>query len=167
MKVSIIAALASNGVIGKDNDLAWHLPDDMAFFKRTTKGRTVVMGRKNYESIPHKFRPLPGRPNIVITRNKAYSAPGCTVVHSLRDALNHARIQGETHTFVIGGGQIYHAALNEGFVDDMYITEVYADVEGDAYFPDFDRQMWQVDQLMIHAADERHAFPFVVKRYFK
>ena len=130
MKVSTIAAVASNGVIGKDNDLVWSLPLDMKFFMQTTKGHVVVTGRKNYESIPEKYRPLKGRTNIVVTRNANYVADGAHVVHSLKDALDLARQQGETECFVIGGGQIYRQALEAGWVDAQYITHVDANPDG-------------------------------------
>ena len=101
MKVSLIAAVADNGVIGKDNDLVWSLPDDMSCFKASTQGRHVIMGRRNYESIPHKFRPLPGRPNIVLSRNEDYKADGAKLVTSLEDALSIAREVGESEVFII------------------------------------------------------------------
>lgn len=167
MKVSIIAAVAENGVIGKDNDLAWHLPDDMAFFKASTKGRTVVMGRKNYESIPHKFRPLPKRVNMIITRNADYSAPGCEVFTDITSALSKAEADGEQHCFIIGGGEIYKLALAENLVDDLYITEVHREVEGDTYFPKISGERWSSKVLSTHPADERHAHPFTIKHYRK
>ena len=107
MKVSLIVAVAENGVIGKDNDLIWHLPKDMRFFKETTMGHHVIMGRKNFESIPHKYRPLPDRTNIVITRQSEYKAEGCIVVNSVETALEIAKNNGDIEHFIIGGGQIY------------------------------------------------------------
>ncbi|MCA1751820.1 MAG: dihydrofolate reductase [Flavobacteriales bacterium] len=167
MRVSIIAAVAENGVIGKDNDLAWHLPDDMAFFKETTKGRTVVMGRKNYESIPHKFRPLPKRVNMIITRNTDYEAPGCEVFNDIGAALAKAAANGEQHCFIIGGGEIYKLSLLENLVDDLYITEVHHKVEGDTYFPKIDDGKWDGHVLSRHPADERHNYSFTIKHYQK
>lgn len=165
MRVSIIAAVAENGVIGKDNDLAWHLPDDMEFFKSTTLGRTVIMGRKNYESIPPRYRPLPKRINVVITRNKAYKAPGCEMFGNIEDALSFAERLGEAHAFIIGGGQIYTQALLDEQVDDMYITHVHHCVEGDTHFPAVDPEKWSQKLISEHPADERHAYPFTIVHY--
>ena len=109
MKVSLIVAASENGVIGKDNNLIWSLPKDMIFFKETTLGHHVIMGRKNFESIPHKFRPLPNRTNIVITRNKDYVGENITVVQSLEEALNIAK--DDSQPFIIGGGEIYNLAI--------------------------------------------------------
>ena len=120
MKVSLIVAVAKNGVIGKDNDLIWSLPKDMRFFKETTLGHYVIMGRKNYESIPERFRPLPNRTNVVITRQSDYQAEGCVVVNSLENALELAQHNGDDEPFIIGGGQIYKLALERNLVDKIY-----------------------------------------------
>src|SRR6188472_2028406 len=124
MIISMIAALARNGVIGKANDLPWHLPDDMKFFMQTTKGHHVIMGRRNYESIPEKFRPLPNRANIVVTRQEDFDAPGCIVTHSIEEGLEIARQNKEFEVFIIGGAEIY----NQGFAlaTKLYLTEVHA-----------------------------------------
>jgi len=167
MRTSIIAAIAENNTIGKDQDLAWHLPDDMQFFKETTAGRTVIMGRKNYESIPHRFRPLPKRTNIVVTRDRTYSAPGCHVVHSLEEALKLSKTLDETHAFIIGGGEIYRLALELGVVDDMYITKVHAHVDGDTFFPEIQEDNWKSHTLSHHEKDERHSYSFTILHYKK
>jgi len=120
MKVSLIVAVANNGVIGKDNDLIWHLPNDMKFFKQTTTAHHVIMGRKNFESIPERFRPLPNRTNVIITRNSDYKAEGCVVVNSVEQALEVAKQNGDTQPFIIGGGQIYKLALENNLVDKIY-----------------------------------------------
>jgi dihydrofolate reductase len=164
---SIIVAVAENGVIGKDNDLIWHLPEDMAFFKQTTKGHCVIMGRKNYESIPEKFRPLPGRTNIVISRNTAYNAPGCVLCSSLDEALKHAESTGETEAFIIGGGQIYKTALSENLVDRLYITHIHKAYEGDTFFPSMSADLWQKKALFSHPTDEKHEAGFTVFQYDK
>ncbi|MBV6403515.1 MAG: dihydrofolate reductase [Flavobacteriales bacterium] len=159
MTVSAIVAASANGVIGREGDLPWHLPDDMAFFQRTTRGHCVVTGRRNWESIPLRFRPLKGRTNIVVSRNPAYEAPGAVVVTSLEAALAHARSLGEPEVFVIGGGQLYREALAKGLVDRIYLTRVHAVVEGDTHFPALDagwREVWRQE----HPADERHAHAF-------
>ena len=165
MKVSLIAAVADNGVIGKDNDLVWSLPDDMSFFKASTQGRHVIMGRRNYESIPHKFRPLPGRSNIVLSRNEDYKADGADLVTSLEDALSIAREACESEAFIIGGGQIYSMALEADIIDTMYITHVHGTPEGDAFFPEFDPSNWTLTVLDDHPSDERHDFSFTICQY--
>jgi len=123
-------------VIGKGNDLIWEIPDDHARFKKITMGHPVIMGRKTWESIPEKFRPLPGRTNFVITRDNSYSAPGATVTTSIEDALASARqAPGNEEIFVVGGGEIYKAALP--FTDRLYITLIDKEVEGDTFFPEY------------------------------
>ena len=165
MRVSLIAAVADNSVIGKDNDLIWSLPDDMSFFKASTSGRHVIMGRRNYESIPHKFRPLPGRPNIVLSRNLEYDSGGAALVTSLEDALEIARAAGESEAFIIGGGQIYTMALDARVVDTMYITHVHGEPDGDAFFPEFDSTQWTLTVLDDHPADDCHEFSFTICKY--
>ncbi len=166
MTISMIAAVAENGVIGKDNDLVWSLPDDMRYFVEKTKGRHVIMGRKNYESIPEKFRPLPNRPNIILSRNTDYQADGCTVVTNLESALNIAEKNQEAEAFIIGGAQIYKMGLK--YAHRMYITEVKASFDGDTYFPDFDKGVWKEMSRSHHPKDEKHeyAFDFVVYAKF-
>lgn len=165
MIVSLIAALARNRVIGKDNDLPWHLPDDMKYFMDTTKGHCVIMGRKNYESIPVKFRPLANRTNIVVTRQKEYKAEGCLVVHSLKDALALAAEKKETETFVIGGAEIY--ALAMPVAQRLYLTEINATLEGDTFFPLVDAALFKEVSRIHHAKDSRHAFAFDFVVYAK
>ena len=167
MRISTIAAVAKNNVIGKDNDLVWTLPSDMRFFMDTTAGHVVITGRKNYESIPAKFRPLKGRTNVVITRNKDYRAEGAIVVHDLRDALDKAHDLGETECFIIGGGQIYKQALMGNMVDTQYITHVDAEPEGDAFYPEAAWKDWGEEELSSHEVDEKHDHAFVIKRYHR
>lgn len=164
MIVTAIAAVADNGTIGREGDLPWHLPDDMAHFQRTTRGHHVITGRKNYESIPPKYRPLKDRVNLVVSRNPRYEAPGAVVVGSLDEALRIAREAGETEAFLIGGGQIYREALEQGVVDKLDLTLVHADVDGDTLFPAFDPSDWNEVSRIRHEADPRHtyAFSFVV-----
>ncbi len=154
----MIAAVAENGVIGKDNNLVWNLPDDMKFFMRKTSGHHVIMGRKNYESIPEKFRPLPNRTNVVITRQSDYDASTALVVHALKEALDIARANGEDEAFIIGGGQIYTLGLE--VADIMYITEVKGSFEGDAFYPEYNQSAWQETERIPHLKDDRHAFAF-------
>ena len=136
--LSLIAAVARQGVIGKDNRLLWHLPEDMKYFRETTRGRPVIMGRKTWESLPEKFRPLPGRHNLVVSRNPAYPAPGATLVASLAEAIKHA---GEGEIFVIGGETLYRQALP--LAQRLYLTEIDRDFDGDAFFPDIPADAWK------------------------
>jgi len=165
MSVIIIAAIAENRGIGLDNDLPWSLPDDMKFFKSTTSGKSVIMGRKNFESIPNKFRPLPNRENIIVTRKDDYHAEGCTVVNSIEEGIEKANREGDI--FIIGGGQIYADALEKNLVDEMLLTEVQAEIKADVFFPEFDKSEWHSTELIRHRKDEKHNFPFIVKRYTK
>lgn len=162
MTISMIAAVAENRVIGRDNDLVWRLPDDMRYFMETTRNHIVVMGRKNYESIPAKFRPLPKRTNIVVTRQKEYDAPGCILTENIEAALDIARQKGENEVFIIGGGQIYAQSLQ--IADKLYITEVKDSFEGDTFFPEFDLKEWIEVSRVSHPKDDKHEhrFDFVV-----
>ena len=159
MKVSLIVAVAENGVIGKDNDLIWHLPKDMRFFKETTMGHHVIMGRKNFESIPHKYSPLPDRTNIVITRQLEYKAEGCIVVDSVEAALEIAKNNGDIEPFIIGGGQIYRIALEENLVDKIYLTKVHHSFEGDTFFPELSSD-WKETYKTEIKADEKHKYNY-------
>lgn len=162
MTISLIAALSQNRVIGKNNDLPWHLPDDMKYFMQTTKKHTVIMGRKNYDSIPEKFRPLPNRTNIIITRQEDFSAPECIVVHSMEQAIDFALSAKEDEVFIIGGSEIYQ--LGMPFTQRMYLTEIQTIIQGDTYFPAFPVTDWKEVSRVHHATDDRHAhaFDFVV-----
>lgn len=134
-KVSLIVARGRNGVIGVDGDLPWRLPEDLKHFKRQTVGKPIIMGRKTFESLG---RPLPARHNIVLTRDTSFKAEGCTVVHTLADALDAAGLTGEI--MIIGGAEIYALALP--IASRLYITEVDAAPQGDTVFPDFDKDEW-------------------------
>ena len=158
MIISLIAALTRNRVIGRNNDLPWHLPDDMKYFMQTTKGHHVIMGRKNYDSIPEKFRPLPNRTNLVVTRQKNLILSQCTVVNSLEEAVDIARKAGEPELFIIGGAAIYQ--LGMPLARRLYLTEIEAELEGDTYFPAFNQAEWKEVSRRHHPTDERHAFPF-------
>ncbi|HEY3404204.1 MAG TPA: dihydrofolate reductase [Ohtaekwangia sp.] len=158
MKISLIAAVAQNRVIGKDNDLPWHLPDDMKYFMQTTKGHHCIMGRKNYESIPEKFRPLPNRTNIVVTRQPKFHAPGCIIVNAIEEGVSLAKANGESELFIIGGAEIYNSSM--AIADLLYITEIKSPIDGDTYFPEFHAPEWKEISRQHHAADERHAYAF-------
>jgi len=156
MKLSLLAAVSENRVIGRAGELPWRLPDELAYVKRTTLGHTLVMGRKTYESIG---RPLPGRTSIVITRNSDYAPhPDVVVVSDLDAALAAARERGESEVFVFGGEAVYALALPRA--DRLYLTRVQAEVEGDAFFPELDESEWTLREEEHHPADERHAFAF-------
>jgi dihydrofolate reductase len=158
MIVSAIAALSKNRVIGKNNDLPWRLPDDTKFFMLTTKGHHVIMGRKNYDSLDQKFKPLPDRTNLVITRQKDFKAPGCTVLHAIEPALDIARKNSEQECFIIGGAEIYKLAMP--LTNRLYLTEIDAEVQGDTYFPEVKKAEWKEISRKHHAADGRHRFAF-------
>lgn len=167
MGVSLIVAVAENGAIGLNNKLLWHLPADMAFFKEKTTGHHIITGRKNYESIPEKYRPLPNRTNIVLSRDKEYSAPGAIVFSNLKEALAFAKSSGDEEIFIIGGGFVYNEVLEEGLVDKMYITHVNEYFEGDTFFPEFSRQDWMGKFLFDQIADEKNPYTFEVWEYLK
>jgi dihydrofolate reductase len=158
MIISLIAALTENRVIGKSNDLPWHLPDDMKYFMQTTLGHHVIMGRKNYESIPAKFRPLANRTNIVVTRQEEYEAPGCIVVNSIPAAIDIAIDNHEGEVFIIGGAEIYSQSL--AFTNRLYLTEIQTSLEGDAFFPMFNKYEWNEVSRKHHTADEKHQYSF-------
>lgn len=155
MKISMIAAVAHNNVIGGDNKLLWHISTDLKHFKAVTMGKPVVMGRKTYESIG---RALPGRENVVITRNANWMVDGVTVVHSLEEALKH--LNDHSDVMIIGGGQIYGEAMTKA--DVIHITEVDLAIDGDAYFPEVNLTEWSEVSRQPHAQDgDVPAFTFV------
>ncbi|MCE2595177.1 type 3 dihydrofolate reductase [Motilimonas cestriensis] len=159
MKIAMIAAMANNRIIGKDNQMPWHLPADLKFFKQTTLGKPVVMGRRTYESIG---RPLPGRLNIVISRDDSWQAAGVTCVTSPEAALE--LLQDHDEIMVLGGGAIYQAFLP--LADTLYLTFIQADIAGDTQFPDYEAQgNWQSEQLGIHPADEKNQYDLVFTKW--
>lgn len=157
MRVSIIAAVAHNGVIGRDGELPWRLPADLRFFKRVTMGHHIVMGRKTWESIG---RPLPGRTIVVLTRGGAQEIPGVRFVRDLPAGLAVAEAAGDTEAFVIGGAEVFASALERA--ERLYLTRVHADVEGDVCFPPFDEHPWVEVAREEHAADDDHALAFAI-----
>lgn len=165
MKAALIVAMDLDRGIGKNNDLMWHLPADMRFFKETTTGHIVVLGRKNYESIPERFRPLPNRENAVLTRNKSFEAPGCVVFHSLEECLKHYENETERTVFIIGGGEIYKQALALDVIDEMYITHINKRYDADTFFPEFDEQRWEKEVIRIQEKDDKHDAGFEIVRY--
>ncbi len=161
--ISFVIAIAENGIIGRDNAMPWRLAGDMAFFKRTTMGKPIVMGRKTWESFPK--RPLPGRPNLVVTRDAAYAAPGAEIFGSVGDAIDHgielAEDMGAEEVMIVGGAEIYRQALPRA--TRIYLTEVHAQPEGDTSFL-FDRKGWREVSRERHAAGEKDSadYSFVV-----
>ncbi len=146
MSLSIIAAIGKNNELGRNNDLIWHFKEDMRFFKETTMGHSVIMGRKTFESLP---KALPGRRNIVITANRDYTAEGADVVHSLEEAV---ALAGEGETFIIGGGSIYTVALP--LCHKLYLTEIEAECpDADTFFPAFDKTQYTRKVLAAHTVN--------------
>lgn len=159
MKVSLVAAVASNGVIGRGNSLPWKLRGDLRSFKTRTMGHHLIVGRKTFESFGGK--PLPGRPHVIVSRDPSYEADGCTVVAGVDAALAVAHSAGETEAMVIGGAQIYTLALPHA--DTMYLTRVHAEVDGDVHFPRFDETQWIVEEeYRQEGADEHNDYPFSI-----
>ena len=156
MLVSIIAAMDRNRLIGRENQLPWHLPADLAHFKQVTMGKPIIMGRKTYESIG---RALPGRTNIVLTRSSDFNAEGVLTANTLEQALNH--VSAEDEVMIIGGSTIYELTLPRA--DRLYLTYVEDSFEGDAWFPDFDLEQWHIVASEEHSADEKNssAYRFV------
>ncbi len=152
-RIALIAALAENRVIGRENRLPWRLPADLRRFKSVTMGKPVIMGRKTYESIG---KPLPGRSNIVVTRDPDYRAQGCQVVHSLEQALEAGA--GHAEVMVIGGAELYREAL--GRAERMYLTLIRAEVDGDTLFPDIEPQQWRELERESHRADEKNQYDY-------
>ncbi len=154
MKIAMIAAMANNRVIGLENDMPWKLPDDLKFFKANTMGKPVIMGRKTFESIGS--RPLPNRPNLVISRNAELSIPGVLVFQSVEAAL--ATLEDVEEVIIMGGGQLYEQMLP--LADKLYLTLIDADLKGDTLFPDWTEFQWHEIERVSHPIDERHAFAF-------
>jgi dihydrofolate reductase len=157
VKLALIAAVARDGVIGRDNAIPWHLPEDARRFRAVTMGHPVVMGRRTWESLPERFRPLPGRRNVVVTRNDAWRAEGAERAASLEDALR--LVAGEAQVFVIGGAELYAEALPRA--DELVVTEIDAEVEGDVFFPSWDRAEFDEVSREEHVSDDGVAFSFV------
>lgn len=157
MTISLIVAAAENNAIGKNNDLLWHLPNDMKFFKNTTWAMPVIMGRKTYESFDSE--PLPGRYNIVVSRQLAIpDGKNAEHVYSTEEALTKAKEKDCKEVFIAGGQQIYQAFLP--IADKIYITRVHAVLDGDVYFPAFDETQWEKVYQLDFPADEKHAFAY-------
>ena len=158
MIVSLVAAMSENRVIGRGGGLPWHLPKDLAYFKKLTIDHTVIMGRKTFDEVR---RPLSNRRNVVVSRGLDFHPRGVVVVPSLEEALALGATENEV--FVIGGGAIFRLALPRA--DRLYLTVIHAEIEGDTYFPPFDLAAWALEDEEHHPADDKHAFPFTFRRY--
>jgi len=152
--ISFIVAAAENNVIGKDNQLPWHLPSDMKYFKNQTWGMTVIMGRKSLESLG---KPLQGRKNIVVTRNKEWQQEGTEVAHSINQAIDLAKETGVNEIFIIGGAEIFKEAMP--FANRIYLTRIHHHFDGDAYFPEVSDAEWTLVQSRFCDADEKNQYP--------
>jgi dihydrofolate reductase len=158
--INLIVAHDQNRVIGKDNDLIWHLPGDLKFFKNTTLNHVLIMGRKTFESFPGL---LPKRENVVITRQKDYKFDGAIVFHSLIEAVDHYKDREEV--FIAGGANIYEQCFS--LVERMYITKIDHSFEGDAFFPEYDEKQFQLKSEDFHPKDEKNKYDFTVCTYLK
>ena len=156
----MVAAIAENNALGKDNDLLWHMPDDFKRFKQITSGHYIIMGRKTFESFP---KPLPNRTHVIITRQKNYHPEGCIIVDSMKKAIE-ACPKDET-IFIIGGGEIY--TLGMDFADTIELTRVHENFEADTFFPEIDNTKWKLTSEEHHPADERHKFNFTYQTFLK
>ncbi len=160
MIISCIVAMAQNRVIGKDNQIPWHLPADLKYFKKITSGHHLIMGRNCYESIG---RPLPNRRNIILSKSYSYSGMGLLHALHVHQALQIAYQNGETEAFIIGGGQVY--ASTQGLWDRIYLTEVEAVIEGDVFFPALDMALWDLKSEKCMLADDKNKIPYSFKIY--
>lgn len=155
MIISAIVAMNTLRVIGKEGDLPWHLPRDMRYFKETTMGHHIIMGRNNFASMDYK--PLRGRTNIVLTRDPFFITSSALVMHSIEEALSYCHSAGEEEAFIIGGGEIYAQSMH--LVDKIYLTVVTNEVAGDTYFPEIDMNEWTLFSSQLAEADEKNEFP--------
>ncbi|GAE33254.1 dihydrofolate reductase [Halalkalibacter akibai] len=158
--ISFVVAMDRNQVIGKDNQLPWHLPADLKFFKKVTTGHTIVMGRKTYESIG---RPLPNRHNVILTTNANYEAEGCEVVHQVEDVLQ--MVNQDEEFFIIGGTQVF--SLFWDYVDRLYVTFIDHEFEGDTFFPKIEQDQWDMVSAELGMVDEKNVYPHEFRIYEK
>jgi dihydrofolate reductase len=152
--ISYIVAMDKNHVIGRNNELPWHLPADLAYFKKMTMGKPIIMGRKTHESIG---RALPGRENIIVTRNKDYQSEGCKVVHSI-DEIKQLEKETDQELSVIGGAELFKELFS--VTDRLYITHIYHEFEGDTFFPDINWENWEVVEREMGVKDEKNPYDY-------
>lgn len=155
MTISLIVAASTNNAIGKNGQLLWHLPNDLKYFKNTTWGMPVIMGRKTFESVN---KPLPGRFNIVITKQEAWSAENVETAKDLSEALQKAADTNCKEIFIIGGGEIYNQSIE--LADKLYMTRIHTELEADTFFPAIDESVWELKHNLDFEADEKHAFAY-------
>lgn len=160
--ISLLYAMDRNRLIGKNNQLPWHLPQDLAYFKRVTMGHTIVMGRKTFDSIG---KPLPGRENIIITRDKHFTSNGCKIIHSIDELLELSRNKMDEEIFVIGGAEIFKEILP--YSDRLYVTNIYHEFEGDTYFPSIDENEWKMISKEPGIKDDKNPYDFDFAVYEK
>jgi dihydrofolate reductase len=158
--ITLIAAVAENNALGKDNQLLWHLPDDFKRFKNITSGHHIIMGRKTFESFP---KPLPNRIHVIITRQKDYQPEGCLIVDSLAKAI--VVCPKDEELFIIGGGEIYNQSIE--MADKLDITRVHHTFDADTFFPEIDLTKWKLTSVEYHPKDEKHRFDFAFETYLK
>lgn len=160
MRISLIVAASENNAIGKDNQLLWHLPNDLKFFKNTTWGMPVIMGRKTFESVS---KILPGRFNIVITTQTDWSFDGVTMANNLQDAITKAEATGCKEAFIIGGGEIYKQSME--IASTIYLTRVHTTIDGDTFFPTIDETQWQLVDNKDFEKDAKHAYNYSIQKW--
>ena len=158
--IIMIAAVAKNNALGKDNELVWHLPNDFKRIKTLTSGHHIIMGRKTFESFP---KPLPNRTHIIITRQKNYQAEGCIIVDSIEKALSIC--PKDEDSFIIGGGEIYTLGL--AYTDKIEITRVHSSFEADAYFPEINKKDWKLEKYDFNEKDEKHKYDYTYETYIR
>ncbi len=158
--IILIAAVAENNALGKNNDLLWHLPNDFKHFKETTSGHHIIMGRKTFESFP---KPLPNRTHIIITRQKNYHYEGCVVVDDLKKAISVC--PKNENIYIIGGGEIYSQSIV--LADQLDITRVHHTFEADVFFPEIDMTIWELTAEIFHSKDEKHSYDFTFQTYIR
>ena len=163
MKLSIVAAVANNNVIGNENQLVWHLPADMKHFKNLTMGHTLIMGRKTFESIG---KPLKGRTTIVLTRQNDYDAQGCLTASSLKEATRMLKDKKE-EVFVVGGAEIYEQAMDLYHTRRIYLTRIFATFDGDTFFPEIDPEKWELIERVDFSPDEKNNYTYAFMTYKK
>ncbi len=163
MILSLIAAVANNNVIGAENRLIWHVPADLKLFKERTMGHTLIMGRKTFESIG---KPLKGRTSVILTTQTSYEAPeGCRVVHSMKQAIQSSR--DEKEVFIVGGSEIYQQSIDLYLCRRLYITRIFANFQGDAFFPEINTDKWELVEMEEFEADEKNKYPYAFLTYKK
>ena len=158
--VIMIAAVAENNALGKNNDLLWHLPNDFKRFKEITSGHHIIMGRKTFESFP---KPLPNRTHVIITRQNDFEYEGCVVVQNIEKALSVCPIN--ENLYIVGGGEIYQQSIS--FADQLDITRVHHSFDADVYFPEIDPEIWELTSETFHQKDERHLFDYTFQTFVR